>query len=37
MIAVELERRKRQADANGLTMLAHLPEMAVVEVRERQN
>ncbi len=37
MIAVELERLMRQAEANGLSMLAYLLEMAAAEAREQKN
>ena len=34
MIAADLERLKRQADANALPLLAYLIEMALAEARE---
>ena len=34
MIAADLERLKKQADANALPLLAYLIEMALAEARE---
>jgi hypothetical protein len=36
-IAADLERLKNQADANELSLLAYLIEMALAEARETSN
>jgi hypothetical protein len=37
MIAFDLERLRRAADANGLTLLAYLLDMAIVEASSEAN
>lgn len=36
-IVVDLERLRRQADANGLALLAYLLEIALAEARQQED